>query len=257
VPLRDGPLLIPGKQAVFLEQLDVDWLGRQTDSLRRQNPERDACEALHTGEFRFWALSGGMDNQPPRLPGLTASDQALATEKFGVRIFRYTGEGSVSFPAGDSTLFRWQDAATAYAARYNRERLRLPPLQGRGGRPDSCGRTEQSEWIVAGAMAGDTVWLDSSAVRPVSDHALRIRFMETASDHGRRIIDERIRCAPAAEWPTDLLVQELDSTGQGFPPDHLTEMLDAEPHWIEPPPGSLRLSVLLLACRLATHSKTE
>jgi hypothetical protein len=133
-----------GKQAVSLEQLDVDWLGRQTDSLRRQNPERDACEALLTGELRFWALSGGMDDQPPRLPGLTASDQALATGKVGVRIFRYTGEGFVSFPGGDSTLFRWQDAATAYAARYNRERLSLQPLdaKSRPVEPPTCAASD-------------------------------------------------------------------------------------------------------------------
>ena len=255
--LRDGPFIIEGKQAASLEELDVDWLGRQTDSLNRQNPARDACEALRAGELRFWALSGGMEDQPPWVPGLSASDQALAIAKLGVRTFRYTGEGSVSVPGGDSTLFRWQDATTAYAARYNRERLRLRPLEGRSRRPASCGRSEQSAWIVAGGMAGDTVWLDSSVVRPVSDRALRIRFMETAPGHGRRIISERIRCTPAAEWPTDLLVQELDSMGHGFPPDHLTEMLDAEPHWVTPPPGSLRLKVLLLACRLAADPNKE
>jgi hypothetical protein len=126
--IQNGPIIIKGRQAVYVEPLDVQWLARQVDSLRLQNPEVDAYEAVLAGDLRFWALSGGMSGELPRVPGVEPSDLQAAIQRFEVRTFRYTGEGSLSFPADDSVLFRWLVVTMSYATRYNRERQKLRPL---------------------------------------------------------------------------------------------------------------------------------
>jgi 8-oxo-dGTP pyrophosphatase MutT (NUDIX family) len=127
--IRNGPIIIEDRQSVYVEPVDVKWLARQVDSLRLQRPEADAYEAVLAGDLRFWALPGGMSGEPPRVPGVESAMRREVVERFGVRTFRYTGEGNLSFPAGDSTLFRWLDVTMDYATRYNRERLRLRPLR--------------------------------------------------------------------------------------------------------------------------------
>jgi hypothetical protein len=127
--IHDGPIMVNGRQSVNVQPVDVKWLARQVDSLRLQSPEADAYEAVLAGDLHFWALSGGMSGEPPRVPGVEPAMSQEVVEKFGVRMFRYTGEGNLSLPGDDPTLFQWLDVTMDYATRYNHERLKLRPLR--------------------------------------------------------------------------------------------------------------------------------
>jgi hypothetical protein len=99
-------------------------LTRALDSLRAQDPVRDARAAAERGDYRFWAVQGYV-TQVPAVGGTLREIERGG----GYRVFDRTSVAINSFECRradggivtDSTHALWNKVAYAYAEAYNRE----------------------------------------------------------------------------------------------------------------------------------------
>jgi hypothetical protein len=114
-----GQLAIPAPSLRRPETDELDsWYLRQADSLRVLNPEAEAAVAVARGDLHLYGVMGFALIVPGR-------EDDWITYPFGVYKFPATSEFIQSDAQG-----RYQEAAFAFATRYNRVVLTAGPTAG-------------------------------------------------------------------------------------------------------------------------------